>query len=60
MPSLRSGRPLVSSPPTGKKPRHALPANRMRMRSLLSSGSAKNTFAYRKSSRTLVLLGEDR
>jgi hypothetical protein len=41
-PSLRSGAPDVSSPNTGKYPRHAGPPRAIATSSLLASGSPKN------------------
>ena len=49
-PSLRSGRPEVSSPPTGNQPRHARPAWIMAISAFSTSGSAKNSCEARSSS----------
>src|SRR5690242_11711381 len=51
MPSLRSGRPDVSSPPTGNHPRHARPPCSIAIARFSSSGSAKNSRADASRSR---------
>src|SRR4051794_9414559 len=45
MPSLRSGAPEVSSPPTGNQPRQARPPRAIAIAAFSSSGSAKNSRA---------------
>ena len=49
-PSLRSGRPDVSSPPTGNQPRHAGPAFGIAIACLASSGRARRTRVPRRRS----------